>query len=74
MTQSKGKMLTTATIVVLVAALGYFVLTAPDRRTPGEKINDAFNELPKGIDNAARQLEDRTPAEKIADAAKDATN
>jgi hypothetical protein len=59
-------------IVLAVAVVAYGILTAPDRRTPGEKIGDAVGELSNGLDKAGRQLEDRTPAEKLGDAAKDA--
>ncbi|MDE1152507.1 MAG: hypothetical protein PW788_08215 [Micavibrio sp.] len=59
-------------IALLVAILGYFVLTTPDHRSFGTKVGDAVNELPNGVDKAARQMEDRTPAEKIGDAVDDA--
>jgi len=49
-------------------------LNAPDRRTPGEKVGDAIGQLDNGVDNAARELEDRTPAERGADAIRDATD
>jgi len=69
---SSGKFLVTATLVVVIAVLAYYVLNAPDKRNAGEKMSDAINELPKGVDKAARQLESRTPADKLNDAAKDA--
>lgn len=61
-------------VFIIVAVIGYYVLNAPDRRTAGEKVSDAINELPSGVDKAARQLENRTPAEKLKDAAKDVGN
>ena len=68
---TQGKALMTTCLVVLLAVIGYHILTAPDRRTGGEKVSDAISALPSGMDKAARQLEDRTPAEKLNDAAKD---
>jgi short subunit fatty acids transporter len=69
-----GKTLLIIAAVVIVAIIGYGILYAPDRRTDAQKIGDAINELPKGVDKATRQLEDRTPADKLEDAAQDAGN
>lgn len=69
---SSGKFLVTAALVAVIAIVSYYILTAPDNRNAGEKLGDAINELPNGVDKAARQLEDRTPADKLNDAAKDA--
>jgi short subunit fatty acids transporter len=66
------KNLLTILIVVILVVLAYGVLTMPDRRTTTEKIGDAIHELPQGADKAARQLEDRTPGQKMGDAVKDA--
>lgn len=71
-TQPQGKFLVTVGLVVVIGIIGYYVLNAPDRRSAGDKIGDAINELPNGVDKASRQLEDRTPGEKLSDAAKDA--
>jgi hypothetical protein len=61
-----------ATVVVLIVALvGYYILTTPDHRDAGQKIGDAINELHNGPDKAARQLEDRTPGDKLHDAVQD---
>lgn len=59
-------------LVVIVAIIGFYILDAPDRRSAGDKIGDAINELPNGLDKAARQLEERTPAEKLEDVVEDA--
>jgi hypothetical protein len=59
-------------ILIIVAGIGYYILTAPDNRSAGDKIGDAIDELPNGLDKAARQLEDRTPAEKLGDEMQDA--
>lgn len=61
-------------IVALLAVIAVGVLNMPDRRGPGEKIGDAIGQLDNGVDNAARELEDRTPAERITDGVKDATD
>lgn len=66
---SKG--LLTAVIVIIVAVLAYSLLTMPDRRNGAERLGDAIHELPKGADKAARQLEDRTPGQRLGDAVKD---
>ena len=71
-TQPKASFLPIAAIAVIVAVIGFYVLGAPDRRDEGQKISDAINELPNGVDKAARQLKDRTPGEKLGDAARDA--
>jgi hypothetical protein len=70
--QHQGKSLVIAGLIVLVAVIGFYVLNAPDKRDAGQKISDAINELPNGVDKAARQLQDRTPGEKLGDVAKDA--
>jgi cell division protein FtsL len=72
MSQPQGKSLMIAVTILVIAVLGYYVLNAPDRRNASEKMSDAINELPKGLDKASRQLENRTPGEKLSDAAKDA--
>lgn len=64
-----------AVLAVLVVAGGaYAYLTMPDQRTAGEKIGDAIDDLDNGVDDAARELEDRTPAERIEDGFNDATD
>lgn len=49
-----------AGIAAIAVFIGYSMLNAPDRRSAGEKIGDAIDEL-----------EDRTPGERISDAIKD---
>lgn len=44
-TQSQGKPLLTIGLIVLIVAVGFYVLNAPDRRSGGEKIGDAIDEL-----------------------------
>ncbi len=69
--QLQLKFILIAGLIITIAVISYYVLTASDERNIGEKIGDAINELPSGVDKAARQLEDRTPGEKLGDAAKD---
>ncbi len=60
-------------VILVLALVAYSILTMPDRRTTGDKISDAVHELPNGVDKAGRQLEDRTPGQKIGDTIKDNT-
>ena len=60
--------------IVVITGLAYVVLTTPEQRTVGEKVGDAVDHLDNGVDDAARQLKDRSPAEKIKDEVKDATD
>ncbi len=62
-TQPQGKFLVMAGLVVFIAVIGIYVLNEPDRRSPGEKIGDAIDELG-----------DRTAGEKLGDGLKKATN
>jgi hypothetical protein len=62
-------------IIAVVAVLGvaaYAVLTKPDQRSSGEKLGDAVSKLDEGVDDAARELEDRTPVERFQDDIDDA--
>ena len=70
--QNNGKFVFTAILIIIVAVISYSILNAPDRRSGGQKISDAIHELPNGADKASRQLENRTPGDKLRDAAKDA--
>ena len=58
-------------VVLIIAIIGYFILNTPDQRDPGQKIGDALNELHNGPEKAARQLQSRTPGDKLQDAVKD---
>ncbi len=69
--QSQGKFLAILSLVIVVTFVGYYLLNAPDNRDIGDKIGDAIHELPNGVDKAARQLESRTPGEKLQDSAQD---
>lgn len=73
MKRSSGAMLIIAAILVL-GTLTYIVLNQSDNRSAAQRITDAFDELDDGFDNASEQLKDRTPAEKLGDAAKAARN
>jgi len=58
-------------VVILIGILGYGLLTMKDQRSTTEKVGDAIHDLPQGVDKAERQLEDRTPGQKLGDAVKD---
>lgn len=72
MNAANNKWLPIAVIALVILVAGYFILAKPDQRNAAQKIGDAIGELPNGIDKAARQLEDRTPGDKLDDAAQDA--
>jgi hypothetical protein len=59
-------------VLIVVGLLAYGALTMQDKRGTSDKISDAYHALDDGVDKAARQLEDRTPGQKIGDAVKDA--
>lgn len=71
-THSLGKYLLIFSLLVVLSLVAYRVLNAPDQRNATEKVGDAIHELTNGAEKAARQLENRTPAEKLDDAAEDA--
>jgi hypothetical protein len=60
--------------VIVVAVLAYSALTMRDQRSGSERLGDAIHDLPQGVDKAERQLEDRTPGEKIGDSVKDVSD
>jgi hypothetical protein len=68
-----GILLSTLTIAAL-AILGIYALNTPDTRSTGEHISDAVSKLDDGVDDAARELEDRTPLERAKDEVNDATD
>ncbi len=74
MVEEKYKKLLIVAVIVIVAVLSYALLTMRDQRSAGEKIGDAIDALPQGADKAERQLEDRTPGQKLGDKIKDNTN
>lgn len=65
------KWMVIAAVVGFVVLVAYAIMTKPDQRSVSEKISDAYHELGKGADKAERQLEDRTPAQKLGDDLKD---
>ena len=58
--------------IIIAAILAYGVLNMKDNRNGAERIGDAIHELPQGLDKAERQLEDRSPGQKLGDTVKDA--
>ncbi len=74
MADKNSKNITIVIIAVVVVIAAYMLMTAPDRRTPGEKIGDAIDSVSDGATKAGRELQDRTPAERVGDAIEDATD
>jgi len=66
-----SKTLATIVILAVVVTILYSFLTMRDHRTAGERVSDAVDAIPQGVDKAARQLESRTPGEKLGDAVQD---
>jgi hypothetical protein len=74
MAAANNRSLTSLLVIILlfaVAIIGYRFLTMPDTRSTSTRIGDAFHELPNGVDKAGRELEDKTPGQRIGDAVKD---
>lgn len=57
--QYQGTKLMIVMLILAVCIIGFYLLTAPDERDTAERVGDA-----------AEQLEDRTPMEKMGDAVK----
>jgi hypothetical protein len=57
-------------VIVLVGIGGYAFLNKPDNRTAGEHIGDAIDALPD-VGKAGKELGDRTPGDRLNDAADD---
>lgn len=72
--QTNQKAIMGILIAALLCVIVYGAMTRPDTRSTGEKLTDAVGKLDEGIDDAARELEDRTPAERIGDEVKDAVD
>jgi len=71
MTTGKYTRLLTIAAIIIVPIAVYSVLKMPDTRSVTDKVGDAVHALPDGADKAERQLEDRTPGQKLGDAVKD---
>jgi hypothetical protein len=71
MDKNLSKQIIIVIVVIVLGVIGYGLLTMPDHRTTTERIGDAIHDLPQGADKASRQLEDRTPRQKLGDAIKD---
>lgn len=66
-TQSSGNNTLTivlAIIIVAILAVGA-VFLMQDNRSGSERIGDAVEALPNGVDNAADKLGDQSPAENV---------
>lgn len=68
MAQPSNKLLLIIGAVIIAVVAGYYFMTRPDTRTTGERLDDAISEFSKGADNAAEQMKDRSPADKLKDA------
>ena len=51
----------------VAAAIAYWVMTMPDRRTPGEKMDDAIGDINHGFDKASHDLQYQTTGQKLGD-------
>lgn len=72
---STGKNILIGTLsVAVLAVVGYSIATMPDERSAGEHVSDAVSKLDEGVDDAARELEKRTPLERASDEYEDATD
>ena len=74
MTKTGKNILIGALCLAIIAAVGYSMATMPDERSAGEHLSDAVNKLDEGVDDAARELQDRTPLERAEDEYEDATD
>lgn len=54
--------------IALVVIVAIFLLNLPDNRSGTERVGDAVQALPNGVDKAGDQLKDRNPVEKAGDA------
>lgn len=70
--RDQNKTLIGITIIIVIGIFAYGILTMPDQRTAGERVGDALDALPEGVDKATEQLEKRTPGERLGDAVKNA--
>ena len=68
---SRSNPLLLIAIAIVLGLIAYAILTMPDQRSGMEKVGDAIHDLPQGVDKAGRQLENRTPGQKLGDAVKD---
>lgn len=60
--------------LALVVIIAVFLLNLPDNRSGPQRVSDAVEALPKGVDKTDDQLKDRNPVEKAGDAIDKKTN
>jgi hypothetical protein len=72
--QFDSRNVTLLLVAAVVLVLAYQVMTTRENRTTGERLDAAVQKLDDGVDNAARELQDRTPAERARDTINDATD
>jgi hypothetical protein len=71
---NKSVQIVVALLIALLIAGGVYFFTAEDDRPLNERVGDAVSNLDEGVDDAAREFEDRTPAERLGDEIEDATD
>jgi ABC-type transporter MlaC component len=59
-------------LFVLLAVAALTMVAACDEPTPAERMENAADDLGDGIEDAAEEMQDRSPAEKMGDAIEDA--
>lgn len=74
MNSSSSRNVIVLLVIVALAFVAYSYLTMSDHRSTADKVGDAVHELPNGPGKAARELEDRTPGQKLGDSIKDNTD
>jgi hypothetical protein len=52
-------------IIVIIIGLGFILFTRNDNRSGAERVGVAIEQMPNGLDKAADELQDKSPAEKI---------
>lgn len=65
------KILMTLAAIIVVGVLVLKFMTTPDQRSDSERLGDAIEALPQGINKAERELQNRTPGEKLGNSIKD---
>lgn len=65
--QSRVKLLAITMLGLITGIVGYNAMSAPDRRTSNQKFGDAVYDLSYGVDDAAGQMKNSTPDDKLDD-------
>ena len=59
-------------IVALIAIVAIVGLNMQREETPGERIGNAVDEMGDGMEDAAEEMQNRSPMEKVGDSIEDA--